>query len=295
MRQIDGFLSNKAQSIWRGAMVFSTSSPDTASWVLERPATDRRQALETLALGKSFHEAQQALNALIAAQRARGNGQPCRACRRQITDDDVANAPESPLPDGLIDCPHCGAIYVRVSTSPNTFGFGELLRDRRFTSDEIRHAGYHMHDAIKRVGDRPLCDMHLDEFQALKSLATPATGPCFMCLREGAESMLKKEREGLRVLCRKESPKFMHYRPDVCTLCGSRQVDRPNEIPFFKMVSATQGTANYRRLFYACGAEVDVPLDMALDREAHERRFRNSHLVEASDDKDSQASRPEGL
>lgn len=63
MRSIHGYLSRRAQARWPGALV---SHEDERDWRLERP-----DGQEPLGLGDSFHEAHQAVQALLAAERAR--------------------------------------------------------------------------------------------------------------------------------------------------------------------------------------------------------------------------------
>lgn len=71
MREIDGYLSRRAQQIWPGALVYKLDEGNGERWALERPATTERSELETVALGTTFGAARQAVDALISAERAR--------------------------------------------------------------------------------------------------------------------------------------------------------------------------------------------------------------------------------
>jgi hypothetical protein len=73
MRRVNGYLSRKAQGTWPGSLVYTTEAgadesegPETErkrEWILERPG------LELLGLGESFQRAQDALTALLTAER----------------------------------------------------------------------------------------------------------------------------------------------------------------------------------------------------------------------------------
>jgi hypothetical protein len=61
---IDGFLSRKAQAVFPDALVVKRMDGSTESWLLQR------KAQPDLGLGDSFHNARQALYALLKAERA---------------------------------------------------------------------------------------------------------------------------------------------------------------------------------------------------------------------------------
>lgn len=71
MREVDGYLSRKAQTTWPGALVSKIETGNGEAWELERPATTDRAALEAVRLGTTFGAARQAIDALIAAELAR--------------------------------------------------------------------------------------------------------------------------------------------------------------------------------------------------------------------------------
>lgn len=80
MKRVDPFLSRKAQAVWPTALVLCEETGERVGpgdrLVSERWTIERRkeggQDLETLDLGPSFRDARQALDALLAATRARG-------------------------------------------------------------------------------------------------------------------------------------------------------------------------------------------------------------------------------
>lgn len=67
MKRIDGFLSRKAQAHWPGALVYCEDLGNGETWTLERAG------LDTIGLGSNFGHAQQALWALIAAEKERNS------------------------------------------------------------------------------------------------------------------------------------------------------------------------------------------------------------------------------
>jgi len=58
LRSVEGFLSRSAQVAWPGALVYHE---DGTNYVLER------RGVEPLGLGRNFHEAKQAVDALLKA------------------------------------------------------------------------------------------------------------------------------------------------------------------------------------------------------------------------------------
>jgi len=62
MDKIDGYLSRRVQNVWPEALVFISEAGD---YVVRRPDA------EDLGLGDSFSRAQQAVDAMLAAERAR--------------------------------------------------------------------------------------------------------------------------------------------------------------------------------------------------------------------------------
>lgn len=67
MSRLDGFLSRKLQAVWPDALVFR--NPALQSDDLDYHA--RRANGEITGLGKTFHEARQAVAAIVAAAKAR--------------------------------------------------------------------------------------------------------------------------------------------------------------------------------------------------------------------------------
>jgi len=64
--RLDGFLSRKLQAAWPDALVFQDEEPGYHA---------RRGSGEVTGLGKTFHEARQAVTAIVAAVKVRG-GEP---------------------------------------------------------------------------------------------------------------------------------------------------------------------------------------------------------------------------
>lgn len=65
MKRVDGFLSRKAQAVWPCALVYCDEQTPQV-WMLVRPT------VEDVGLGASFHDAKQALDAIMNAAKARG-------------------------------------------------------------------------------------------------------------------------------------------------------------------------------------------------------------------------------
>jgi hypothetical protein len=60
MRRVDGYLSQRAQRQWPGAIVYED---DNGTWILERPG------VETVSLGDVFSRAHQAMLAILRAEK----------------------------------------------------------------------------------------------------------------------------------------------------------------------------------------------------------------------------------
>ncbi len=65
MDKIDGYLSRRVQSQWPEGLVVIREDADRLEYVVQRPGEPE------LGLGDSFSRAQQACDALLAAERAR--------------------------------------------------------------------------------------------------------------------------------------------------------------------------------------------------------------------------------
>lgn len=63
MDRIDGYLSNKAQSVWPDSLVLCV---DDRHWIIRRPG------VPDVGLGDNFQAASQAAGAMLRAQRAKG-------------------------------------------------------------------------------------------------------------------------------------------------------------------------------------------------------------------------------
>lgn len=59
MEKVDGYLSRTIQRAWPDALVYETAD---RRWIARRPG------LEDVGLGDSFHEAKQAVHAMVAAE-----------------------------------------------------------------------------------------------------------------------------------------------------------------------------------------------------------------------------------
>lgn len=66
MKRLDGYLSRKAQAVFRDALVYCDESGPVQVWTMERPNTP------TIGLGKSFRSAHGAIVAMVKAERAKG-------------------------------------------------------------------------------------------------------------------------------------------------------------------------------------------------------------------------------
>lgn len=69
MKRLDGYLSKKVQEVWADSCVYECiiyGQPDSAEWTLEG-------ARETIHLGRTFHDARNAIRALCHAERAKAN------------------------------------------------------------------------------------------------------------------------------------------------------------------------------------------------------------------------------
>jgi hypothetical protein len=70
LRTVDALMSQKAQAVWPGALVYYEGEGDARLWTLERPG------MEALGLGPIFPRARNALYAVIRAERSKRKEDP---------------------------------------------------------------------------------------------------------------------------------------------------------------------------------------------------------------------------
>ncbi len=65
MDKIDGYLSRRVQTVWPQGLVITRDVADRVEYIVQRPGES------DIGLGDTFSRAQQACDALLAAERAR--------------------------------------------------------------------------------------------------------------------------------------------------------------------------------------------------------------------------------
>ena len=89
--RVDGFLSNKAQQVWPTALVYCEEANGKETWKLDKqggPSPDGFSA--QVGLGGSFHDAKQALQAIMKSEREKAKGHKlfpkiprCEVCKSE--------------------------------------------------------------------------------------------------------------------------------------------------------------------------------------------------------------------